>query len=223
MNQEDVTAFIAANLPLQPLALVPEIRLHLAHPRSGLRHLAERDPAFAAPYWANLWAGGLALARFVLDHPDRVAGRDVADFGCGGGLVGIAAAMAGARTVTAIDTDPYALAAAALNARANGVALAVRAARGDEDGGDAAIVLGGDVFYDPPVAARTIRIFDRAAARGASILVGDPWRAPLPAARLRLLADYRIGERDGLVPSRASVFAFDQGADALPAEPVLVA
>src|SRR5205823_6864003 len=73
------------------------------------------------PFWAFAWAGGLALARYVLEHPDEVRGRSVLDFATGSGLVAIAAAVAGAAAVSAADIDPFAEAAVALNARANGV------------------------------------------------------------------------------------------------------
>jgi predicted nicotinamide N-methyase len=216
VEDQDIIAFIETHLPVEPLGFVPEIRLHQACPASGLRRLAAQDHAFGAPYWAYRWAGGLALARYILDHPASVAGRTVLDLGCGGGLVGIAAGLAGARSVTAADPDRYAILATALNAEANGIALALRQHRPGESIFDAEVILGGDVFYDPEVADRIIASLESAIAIGAEVLVGDPWRAPLPVGRLRLLADYAISERAGLAPSRASVFAFGAEAGGLP-------
>ncbi len=186
-----VLDFIRANFPLVPVPTVPEIRLHKAGPRSGLWRLAERDGGFGAPYWAHWWGGGLALARHVLDHPQTVAGRRVLDLGCGSGLVGIAAAKAGAAMVMAADTDPYALAAAGLNAAAN--AVTILPLPGDMTAGappEVDIVLVGDLFYDRDLALRVTGFLDRCLAAGIGVLVGDPGREYLPRPRLRRLAEY---------------------------------
>ena len=98
---------------------VPEIRLLTAAEPFGLWDLTERD---APPFWAFPWAGGQALARYVLDHPEIVRGRRVLDAASGSGLVAIAAAKAGAASVTACDVDPNAVAAIGINARANDAA-----------------------------------------------------------------------------------------------------
>ncbi|GAA1302519.1 nicotinamide N-methylase [Planotetraspora silvatica] len=126
------------------------------------------------PFWAYAWAGGQALARHVLDNPELVRGRTVLDLATGSGLVAVAAAMAGAARVIANDVDPHALAAAALNARANAVAVTVR-------GGDLLdstpaedVILAGDVFYERPLARRVMPFLERA---GGVVLVGDPERA----------------------------------------------
>src|SRR6185437_4516376 len=118
-----ISQFIHANLPLVPATTVPEILLHTARPESGLWRLAELDEAFDAPYWAYAWGGGLALARHILDHPETVAGRVVLDLGAGSGIVAIAAAKSGAKSVIAADIDRYAIIATALNAAANGVTI----------------------------------------------------------------------------------------------------
>jgi len=176
---------------LLPVPTVPEIWLHKATPKSGLWRLAERDEAFGAPYWAHYWGGGLALARHVLDRPETVAGRRVLDLGCGSGIVGIAAAKAGARTVIAADTDPYAIVATGLNAVANGVAIQPLPA--DLTAGpppEVDIVLVGDLFYDGDLAARVTAFLERCLKSDAEVLIGDPGRAFLPRARLRQLAEY---------------------------------
>lgn len=190
MNLE---AFIRERLPLEPVPGVPEIRLHRAGPRSGLMRLADADPDFRSPYWARTWAGGLALARHVLDHAEIVAGKRVLDLGAGSGLVAIAAALAGAGEARAVDVDPYAATAARLNAAANGVA--VEAVVGDLTGGqppDADLMLVGDLFYDPELAARVLDFLERCRTAGIAVLIGDPWRAPLPADRLRVVAEYPV-------------------------------
>jgi len=153
--------------------------------------LAQADENFEAPYWAQYWGGGLALARHVLDHPRIVADRDAIDLGCGSGLVAIAAAKSGARSVTAIDTDPYAIFAAQLNAAVNGITIATTCA--DILGGDPPatdIILAGDLFYDADLAERVTAFFDRCLSANIEILVGDPYRTPLPRARLQLIAEY---------------------------------
>lgn len=178
-----------------------------AGPASGLGRLAEADPAFGAPYWAHWWGGGLALARFLLDRPERVRGRSVLDLGTGSGLVAIAAAMAGAERVEAWDVDPYAVLACRLNAADNGVVVDARL--GDPLGGeppDAAVVLVGDLFYESALAGRVTAFLERCVGAGAEVLVGDPWRPHLPRERLRVLAEYEV--REGAAEKPAAVFAF---------------
>lgn len=134
----DPTEFIRANTRIAPVPSLPEIRLYTPHPASGLRRLTdphqsidvdeETDddgPEPQAPYWAYVWAGGAVLARHILDHPEIVAGRRVLDLGAGSGLVGIAAAKAGAREVIAAEIDRNGVAALGLNAAANGVVITV--------------------------------------------------------------------------------------------------
>lgn len=186
----EVAAFIETNLPLAPVPTIPEICTHKAGPSSGLWRLAQADESFDAPYWAQYWGGGLALARHILDQPLIVSGRSVLDIGCGSGLVAMAAAKAGARAVTAIDIDPYAIIATQLNAAANNVAVATECAdilSGDPPTTD--VILAGDVFYDAELAERVTAFFDRCLGAGIEIFVGDPWRAPLPRRRLELLAE----------------------------------
>lgn len=206
----ELDAFIRERLPLEPAPGVPEVRLHRAGPHSGLMRLAEADRDFGSPYWARTWGGGLALARHVLDRPEIVRGGRVLDLGAGSGLVAIAAARAGAVSVTAADIDPYAVAAARLNAAANGVS--VETMLGDLTSGgapDVDLVLVGDLFYDPGLAERVIAFLDRCQAAGVAVLIGDPFRAHLPLGRLRKVADYTVadyGDPDGATRA-AAVFA----------------
>lgn len=191
----DIEAFIRERLPLEPVPGVPEIRLHRAGPRSGLMRLAQADPDFGSPYWARTWGGGLALARHVLDQPGTVAGQRVLDLGAGSGLVAIAAVLAGAHEARAADVDPYAVVATRLNAAANGVA--VETVHGDLTAGDPPevdLMLVGDLFYDPDLAARVEPFLRRCLAAGIAVLIGDPWRAPLPAQRLKVVAEYPVAD-----------------------------
>ena len=172
---------------------VPEIRLLTAAEPFGLWDLTERD---APPFWAFPWAGGQALARYVLDHPEIVRGRRVLDAASGSGLVAIAAAKAGAASVTACDVDPNAVAAIGINAHANGAAavaarvLDLDLAAGDPSG--AQVVLAADVFYQRELAGLALRFLRGAAASGADVLVADPGRAFLPAEALTPLASYEV-------------------------------
>ena len=176
--------------------LAPEIRLHLATDAIVLwaRMEAEAGAKLTSPFWASAWLGGQALARYVLDHRDVVAGHRVLDLAAGSGLVGIAASLAGAAAVTANDIDPYARAAIELNARANAVDIAVTSDNLLEGGGaeDADLVLAGDVFYSRSMARGVLRFLERACARGAQVLIGDPGRAHLPGRRLRTVAAYSV-------------------------------
>jgi predicted nicotinamide N-methyase len=204
--------FIRSNLPLAQVPGVPEIRLHKAGPASGLSRLADAEPDFATPYWAYHWGGGLALARYVLDTPGCVAGRNVLDLGAGSGLVAIAAAKSGATRVTAADIDPYAMAAIALNASANNVTVATRL--GDLTTGPPPtvdIVLVADLFYAADLAEQVTRFLDRCLTANIDILIGDPWRAYLPRKRLKLLAEYPgldFGDRAASAHATNAVFGF---------------
>ena len=177
-------------------------------PTSGLRQLVEATESDASPYWAHGWAGGLVLARHVLDHPDIVAGREVLDLGCGGGVVAIASAKAGAAQVLAVDVDIAAIEAARLNAELNGVAIEVE--RRDPTGEvppEVDLVLAGDVFYDPALAARMLPFLERCAVAGIEVLVGDPGRSPLPRDRLEAIAEYPTPDfGTGDRPGRAWVY-----------------
>jgi predicted nicotinamide N-methyase len=180
-------------LHLVEAPLVPEVRLHLAQDAIvwWARMEAEAGGVLTAPFWATAWPGGQAVARYVLDRPGTVAGRRVLDVASGSGLAAIAAGLAGAAAVLANDIDAYALAAITLNARANGVAVSV--CPGDlldGDGGDADVVLAGDVFYSDAIAKRMWPFLHRAAARGARVLVGDPGRGHLPGDRMTIVASY---------------------------------
>lgn len=177
--------------------------LYATHPGSGLKRLEHETRA--APYWAYVWSGGAVLARHIAEHPAVVAGRTVLDLGSGCGIVAIAAARAGAAKVYAIDLDRYALAATALNATANAVAVELLASLEPLPPVD--LVLAGDVFYDARPARQSIALLDRFQTAGMEIMVGDPGRKHLPLARLIRLAAYDVPEFGGAtVP--ASVYAW---------------
>jgi predicted nicotinamide N-methyase len=183
--------FVGSACRLGVVPLVAEVRLHVADDVLGLWQQCEdlAGPGQPPPFWAFPWPGGQALARYLLDHPEQVAGRRVLDVGSGSGLVAIAAQMAGAASVLASEIDPVAVAAIRLNARANAVLPPVVV--GDVlngDGEDAEVVLAGDVWYSAALAERMLGLIERARARGASVLVGDIGRAFLPRDRFRVVA-----------------------------------
>ena len=207
-GKPEAAAFIAGNLRLEAVPGVPEIRLHTAHAGSGLWRLTGREGP--PPYWAYRWAGGTVLARHLLDHPEAARGRRVLDLGAGAGIVGIAAAFGGAATVTAAETDPNGLAALALNAVANGVAITPI---GDDllDGPpppDIDLIAVGDLFYEPELATRVTAFLDRCRLAGIDILVGDPGRTPLPRHRLKLLAEYAVPDFGGGEMAASGVYKF---------------
>ncbi len=188
--------FIRANTKLIPVPLVPEISLHLAEEslpiwRSTEEELGEMN--VPPPYWAFAWAGGQALARYLLDNPAVVAGRRVLDIGSGSGLVAIAAKKAGAAHVLAADIDAFALAAIALNAAANGVT--VEATQQDPfatAAGDFDTIVAGDMFYERPLAERMLAYLEGARKGGAHVLAGDPSRSYFPKDRFRQVAVYSV-------------------------------
>ncbi len=191
----DHAAFIRANTRLEPVPFAPELRLHLAAEALALWELTEADLGrlnLPPPFWAFAWAGGQALARFVLDAPHWVAGRRVLDFATGSGLCAIAAMKAGAACVEAADIDPYAAAAVALNARANGVTVGVLHEDVVDRAGAWDVILAGDISYQQDLAARVHAWLGREAGRGVTVLVGDPGRAYLPLSTLRVLKEYDV-------------------------------
>lgn len=191
----DLSAFVRAHTRLAAVPHVPEVELYQAAEPIGLWELTEGEfrSEQPPPFWAFAWAGGQALARYLLDRPETVAGLRVLDLATGSGLVAIAAARAGAAEVRAVDLDPVAGVATRLNAAANQVPVQVHT--GDAlvgDHGDAQVVLAGDVFYSDAMAARVLRFLLTAAADGARVLVGDPDRAFLPRDRFTELAGYVV-------------------------------
>ncbi|MGH6925430.1 MAG: class I SAM-dependent methyltransferase [Propylenella sp.] len=191
----DHTAFVRQETVLLSPPLVPEVTLHLAHEAMPLWEKTEEELGelgLPPPFWAFAWAGGQALARHVLDHPELVAGKHALDFASGSGLVAIAAMKAGARSATASEIDGFALAALAANVAVNGVRVAVSSA--DLIGLDAGweVVLVGDAFYEKPLAERLLPWLQALARCGATVLIGDPGRTYLPREKLTRLATYEV-------------------------------
>lgn len=193
----DPAEFIRRNTQIARPPLVPEIVLHLATEMTPIWQATEATLAQGAvppPFWSFAWAGGQALARYLLDHPDEVAGREVLDIGSGSGIVAIAAAKSGAARVVAAEIDPFAAAAIVLNATLNGVSVMVetrdlldRAAAGW------GVALAGDICYEEPMSSRAMALLRRIAARdGRLALLGDPGRAYLPRSGLVELARYDV-------------------------------
>jgi len=188
-------AFIRANTALIAPPLVPEIRLHLATEVVPLWRKTEEEleaQGVPPPYWAFAWAGGQALARYLLDHPEAVRGKSVLDFGSGSGLVAIAAAKAGATQVLAADIDAYAAAAIQLNADANCVRVEIT--QDDLVGrhGDWQTILCGDMCYERPLAERLTAWLRARAAAGVVVLLGDPGRSYFPKSGVEKLATYSV-------------------------------
>jgi predicted nicotinamide N-methyase len=189
------TSFVRSVTRLARVPFVPEVSLLQADDIFALWEQTERHlgrAGLSPPFWGVVWPGGQALARYLLDHPELVAGRTVLDFGSGSGLVAIAAARAGAASVTACETDPLGQAAIRLNAALNRVPPPacvddVRAARPDQD-----VVLAGDVWYDRELAAAVCAYLETASAAGALVLTGDIGRRYFPRGRYRCLASYEV-------------------------------
>ena len=202
----DPVSFITRQLRLAPVPAVPALRYYAAHPGSGLGRLAESHGV--SPYWAYLWSGGLALANWLIENPAEVAGRRVLDYGTGSGLVAMIAARVGAARVVAIDSDPFARAAATLNAAANKLAITVVESLPEPASLD--LVLAGDVFYDAAAARTSIIALDVFRDHGIPVLVGDPGRRDLPLDRLEPIASYDVPEFGGAPGTsvRSSVYRY---------------
>src|SRR3954447_6994998 len=214
----DKADFIRAHTRLLAVPHAPEIQLYLADEATALWEKTEEELGemeLPPPFWAFAWAGGQALARYILDHPDLVRRKRVLDFASGSGLVAIAAALAGAASVEASEIDEFALAAIELNAGANGVTLSARS--GDIVGQNCGweIVLAGDVSYERDMAERVTDWLAGLAARRAHVLIGDPGRTYLARERLHTIAEYRIPVTRALEDmeiKRTQVWAFREAA-----------
>jgi predicted nicotinamide N-methyase len=221
-SHPDPQSFIQKNMRLVPVHQLPGISLFATHPGTGIWRLTEMDGEEGdppPPYWAYQWAGGLVLAHYFLHRPESVAGLRVLDLGAGSGIVGIAAAKAGAAAVICADVDPHAIAALGLNGAANGVVLEV-VGRDMIDGPvpDVDIVAVGDLYYEQALALRVTAFLDQCLAVGIRVLVGDPGRAYLPRGRLSVIAEYPVtdfGETGAAGLKPGFIFALEAKRDGL--------
>ena len=221
MNRNSPRAFVLRHTRLQPVPGLGEVRLHLADEVLTLWHAIQietDDPDAALPYWAFAWAGGLAIGRYLREHPEAVAGRRVFDLASGSGLCAIAALGAGASVATAADIDPFAAAAITVNARANGRRVTVvRRDVLDEEIPDVDVILAGDCCYEAGLAERALPWLQRARARGIEILVGDPGRRYLPVHALVEVASYDVRtttELEDLDRKQGGVYALPASGEA---------
>jgi predicted nicotinamide N-methyase len=213
----DPIAFIRAETRLRPVPHAPELSLHVADEATELWQKTEEELGeigLPPPFWAFAWAGGQALARYILDNPETVRGRRVLDFASGSGLVAIAAMKAGAKNVTACDIDPFAIAAISLNAEANHVTVLpvqVDLVGSDQDWDT---VLAGDICYERDLAMRVTDWLFGLSERRATVLIGDPGRSYLPTDRLEKLAVYEVPVTRSLEDAdvkKTSVWRFRHG------------
>lgn len=214
-SPESAEAFIRANTRLLAPPLVPELRLHLAEESVPIWQKTEEELGatnISPPYWAFAWAGGQALARYLLDSPRTVLDKTVVDLGSGSGLTAIAAKRAGATYVLAADIDPLAGAAAVLNASVNEVIVAVTSddllshppQRAD-------VILVGDLFYERVLAERVLAYIAAAKHQGATILIGDPQRSYFPLNQFQRLIEYGVPVTRELEDSEIKKTAVWQG------------
>jgi predicted nicotinamide N-methyase len=191
--------------------LVPEIALRMADDVVALWEAMEQEhagPGAEPPFWAAAWPGGQALARYVLDHPDVVAGRTVLDLGAGSGLVAVAAALAGAARVVASEVDPYGMAAIAANAEENRAGrIVVTGDLLEEDPDvDLNVLLAGDVCYDRAMTERVLPFLGKGWLGGAAVFLGDPGRPYLPHEGLVPVAAYDVPDTEGPQVRRTMVW-----------------
>lgn len=195
-SPEGRRAFIIANTRLQAPPHTPELTLHLADEVTPIWRMTEEaleEIGLPPPFWAFAWAGGQALARYILDNPSEVAGKRVIDFASGSGIVAIAAMKAGAARVLAADIDGYCAQAISLNALANGVEVDFTDRDLlDQEGPEAEVILAGDICYEKPLAERVMAWLGAHHATGARVLIGDPGRSYFPKVGLTRLAEYQV-------------------------------
>lgn len=206
-------AFIRENTRLQAPPHTPELALHLADEVTPIWKLTEEaleEIGLPPPFWAFAWAGGQALARYVLDHPELVAGKRVIDFATGSGIVAVAAMKAGAASVLAADIDVFCEAAVGLNAEANGVEIGFTDRNLlDAPPPEADVLLAGDICYERPMAEAVMAWLGQGRAARARVLIGDPGRTYFPKDGLEKLAEYQVPttrELEDLAVKRTSVW-----------------
>jgi predicted nicotinamide N-methyase len=193
---DDPEGFIRANTALQPVPHAPEVSLYVADEITPIWKMTETALGalgISPPFWAFAWAGGQAISRYVLDHPELVRGKSVLDFASGSGLCAIAAMKAGAANVLACDVDPFCRAAIAVNAEANGVAVGcVIGDLLDDPPPPFDVILAGDICYEKTLSERVLAWLQMARDRGATVLIGDPGRTYFPKKGLVQLARYEV-------------------------------
>ncbi len=206
-------AFVLRHTELRTVPGLPGLRLHLAEevlPLWRAVQVETGDPEAALPYWAFAWSGGLAIASYLRDHPEAVAGRRVFDLASGSGICAIAAMQAGATTATGVDIDPFSAAAIGLNARANRVRVAaLRRDVLDDEPPEVDVILAGDCWHEARLAERVLPWLRRARDGGIDVVVGDPGRRYLPTADLVELVSYDVRtttELEDLELKRGSVY-----------------
>ncbi len=215
MTITDRRAFILANTRLQSPPHVSELRLHLADEITPIWRMTEEELGelgLPPPFWAFAWAGGQAIARYLLDHPGEAAGKHAVDFATGSGMVAIATRKAGAASVLGADIDGFCQAAVALNAEANGVAVAftdqnLLEAPAPECG----LITAGDICYEKPLAERVLTWLAAAHRAGTRVLIGDPGRTYFPKQGLVQLAEYQVEttrELEDMAVKRTGVWTF---------------
>jgi predicted nicotinamide N-methyase len=210
-------AFVRGHTRLLPLPDVPGVRLHVADDVMTVCRLAGSELGLSdppLPFWAFPWAGGLAVARFLVDHPEEVAGKRVLDMASGSGLCAIVAMRLGAASAEAVDVDPFSEAAVALNARANGVRVGFTSRDLlDDRPPECDVILAGDVSYEETMASRMLAWLRLAADGGTRVLIGDPGRKYLPRD-LERVAAYRVRtsrELENAEVKESAVYTFPSG------------
>jgi predicted nicotinamide N-methyase len=191
----DIPAFIRENTRVLAPSHVPELTLYLADDAVTLWQLTEEqlgELGLPPPFWAFAWAGGQALARYLLDHAEVARGKSVLDAASGSGLVAIAAMKAGARSAVAVDIDAFAAHAAVLNAALNDVRLDTSNADPVGAPTEAELILVGDLFYDRDLAPRVLAWLQTLQRDGKEVLIGDPGRTYLPRDQLVRIASYDV-------------------------------
>lgn len=192
----DRAAFVRDNTRLQAPPHAPEIVLHLADEITPIWRLTEEElgeMGLPPPFWAFAWAGGQALARYLLDNPNEARGKSVVDFATGSGLVAIAAMKAGAASALGADIDIFCAAAVEANAAANGVAIAFTTDNLlDRPPPAVDLILAGDICYERPLAERVLAWLETAHRAGTRVLIGDPGRTYFPREGLVKLAEYQV-------------------------------
>ena len=193
--------FIQKNTELGSPPLVPEIKLHLAVDATELWQMTTKeleDNGLPLPFWGFAWAGGQALARYILDNPQLVEDKSVIDMGAGSGLVGLSALFSQASQVDFKEIDCFAAEAIHLNLAANQldqnfqVILEHLPIFTPQNQNRWDVILAGDVFYEQEMSNIILSDLRKFARLGILVLVGDPGRTYFPKEGVKKLAQYPV-------------------------------
>jgi predicted nicotinamide N-methyase len=189
-------AFLDRFAPLKPVEGCKGIAAHQADDLFALWEAWELEcrSECATPFWASVWPAATVLARHIRNNPELVRDKVVLDLGCGGGVVAIAAALAGAKRVIANDIDPVALTVAERNFAANNLTIEICPYNLVEsiDLPHLDLILVADLFYHRNAANALVTFLRGVRKKGTQVLIADGNRPFAPVTGINLISQETV-------------------------------